>query len=69
MRRECEYLDGCPFFKDYIDSDDVLIRSWIKMYCSDHQKSSMCARKIYRQEHQDLPPIDLAPSGKRLGYI
>ncbi len=64
--QECELLQSCGFFKNYLKSNEELIQLWIKLYCRNKEKSEQCKRKQYRKQHGTPPPDNMSPTGTML---
>lgn len=62
---ECELLDGCGFFKKYMDTNEMICQGFIQRYCKGSRMES-CERKKYRKEHGEPPVDDMMPNGRMM---
>lgn len=67
MQDKCEHLRKCGFFIQFKGNPEVVKEGWIRMYCSDRQKSENCVRKKIRQETGAPPPDNMTPTGVLIG--
>ncbi|HEX2965132.1 MAG TPA: hypothetical protein VHO84_05080 [Syntrophorhabdaceae bacterium] len=66
MKKNCELLDTCGFFKNFNQNAGVEERSWIRMYCESPITSDSCQRKLFRSKTGLAPADNMAPTGKIL---
>jgi hypothetical protein len=62
MAPECDRLADCGFFRKYSGSRELACKSFIITHCKG-PKQSECKRKEYIEQHGDVPPDDMMPSG------
>ena len=67
MAEECEHLSKCGFFKNFKANPEVVQKGWIRMYCSDFDRSEQCVRKKIRKETGSPPPDNMTPTGVLIG--
>jgi hypothetical protein len=60
---DCERLGGCNFFLKYRDSNQLLVKGFIKKYCQ-CEKQTECKRKEYFKINHCIPPDNMMPNGK-----
>jgi hypothetical protein len=63
MRKDCELLEKCGFFKKYQTTKNLASKGLIEQYCEGPHMDK-CKRKEYREEHGSAPSDDMMPSGK-----
>jgi hypothetical protein len=63
MSESCEFLDHCGFFINFRGNVEVVKNGWIRMYCSDIEKSDKCERKKIRKSTGSSPPDNMSPTG------
>ncbi|MCK4893122.1 MAG: hypothetical protein KAT07_04100 [Calditrichia bacterium] len=63
---KCELLEKCGFFLNYKGNTEVVINSWIRMFCENKEKSNKCKRKQIRKQTGKAPEDNMAPTGKLL---
>lgn len=63
MGTECENLEKCGFFNAFKGNSEGIKKGWIRLYCSDREKSELCERKKYKKTHGKAPADNMAPTG------
>jgi hypothetical protein len=66
MRKKCELLEKCGFFKHYKEGTGVMEKAWIRMYCESQETSESCERKLFLKQTGRQPVNNMAPTGKML---
>ncbi len=66
MKKQCELLSKCGFFRNFNQNAGVEEKAWIRMYCESLITSDSCERKIFRTKTGFPPADNMAPTGKIL---
>jgi hypothetical protein len=60
---DCEKLADCNFFLKYRESNQLLVKGFIKKYCQSERQTE-CKRKKYIRINACMPPDNMMPNGK-----
>jgi hypothetical protein len=59
---ECEKLANCRFVIKYSDSNNLLVKGFVRRYCRSERQNE-CKRKEYMKINNCMPPDNMMPNG------